>query len=384
MQCPFRVATGWKYNERTFHIKFCNEIPMCARNYHFGSLVTSNWLAKHHLKDVIMKPKMTLLEMQADVLQRGRRRVIGLDGSFLKGHVKGEILTAIGRDADNHVYPIAWATMNVENKDNLTWFIVNLVDDLDLGVGNGLVVISDQHMKQDTPILWQGNLKPSAKPSFLIALENGVVECYNGMIKEIKKKHILTMLEEIRILLMKRFYHQGQEVAKWKGNFGPNIQLNIDEFGKDMRLWTVVPSGGDVFESRHDYNGYKVDLATHTCTCNLWMLSGIPYVYSQAAINYIHKDPNQFLSSWFHKDKYVATYSQNIQPIGGSNLWSRTKFIKPLPPPVRRMHGGPKLKRVKHTLESQDVKYPSQRLNVPRTMMQHRENLKQFFILQIA
>ncbi|CAH1434396.1 unnamed protein product [Lactuca virosa] len=89
------------------------------------------------------------------------------------------------------------------------------------------------------------------------------------MIKEIRKKPLLTMLEEIRILLMKRFYHQGQEVSKWRGNYGPNIQLKIDEFGKDMRLWTMVPSGGDVFETRYGYNGYKVDLATHTCTYSL-------------------------------------------------------------------------------------------------------------------
>ncbi|CAI9293144.1 unnamed protein product [Lactuca saligna] len=191
MQCPFRVAIGWKYNKRTFQIKFCNEMHLCARNYHFGSLVTSNWLAKHYLKDVIMKPNMTLLEMQADVLQRfsvsvslgkcqraratamgmiegkledhyakafsdgwsrGCRRVIGLDGSLLKGQVKGEILTAIGRDADNHVYSIASAVVNVENKDNLTWFIDNLVADLDLGAGNRLVVISDKHKVPKPPV----------------------------------------------------------------------------------------------------------------------------------------------------------------------------------------------------------------------------------------
>ncbi|CAI9285812.1 unnamed protein product [Lactuca saligna] len=81
-------------------------------------------------------------------------------------------------------------------------------------------------------------------------VENGVAEYFNGMIKQIRKKHLLTMLEEIRVLLMKRFFHQGYEVAKWKGNCGANIQLNIDEFGKYMRLWTVVPSGGDVSETR--------------------------------------------------------------------------------------------------------------------------------------
>lgn len=38
--------------------------------------------------------------------KRGYRKVIGLGGCFLKGHIKGELLTAIRRDANNQVYPI--------------------------------------------------------------------------------------------------------------------------------------------------------------------------------------------------------------------------------------------------------------------------------------
>ena len=77
--------------------------------------------------------------------KRGCRKVTGLDGCFLKGQVKGELLTAIGRDANNQVYPIAWAVVDVENKDNWTWFLELLSGDLDLAGGEGLVVISDQH-----------------------------------------------------------------------------------------------------------------------------------------------------------------------------------------------------------------------------------------------
>ncbi|GJV73923.1 hypothetical protein Tco_1493918 [Tanacetum coccineum] len=39
----------------------------------------------------------------------GCRRVIGLDGCFLKHTCRGELLTAMGRDANNQMYPIAWA-----------------------------------------------------------------------------------------------------------------------------------------------------------------------------------------------------------------------------------------------------------------------------------
>lgn len=73
------------------------------------------------------------------------RRVIGLDGCFLKSTVKGEILTAMGRDANNQMYPIAWAVVNVENKDNWCWFLAALSEDLNLYNGANLIVISNGH-----------------------------------------------------------------------------------------------------------------------------------------------------------------------------------------------------------------------------------------------
>lgn len=79
---------------------------------------------------------------------RGCRRVIGLDGCFLKGQCKGELLTAVGRDGNNQVYPIAWGVVDVENKDNWQWFMELLVDDLGLQLGGGLTILSDQHKVQ--------------------------------------------------------------------------------------------------------------------------------------------------------------------------------------------------------------------------------------------
>ncbi|GJW02308.1 pentatricopeptide repeat-containing protein [Tanacetum coccineum] len=57
----------------------------------------------------------------------------------------GEILTAIGRDRNNHIFPVAWAVVNVENKDNWSWFLELLGEDLELPTGNGLTLMSDQH-----------------------------------------------------------------------------------------------------------------------------------------------------------------------------------------------------------------------------------------------
>ena len=49
----------------------------------------------------------------------GCRRVIGLDGAFLRGIMKGEVLAVVGRDdANNQIFPIVWGIVNVENKAN--------------------------------------------------------------------------------------------------------------------------------------------------------------------------------------------------------------------------------------------------------------------------
>ncbi|XP_052108715.1 uncharacterized protein LOC127741122 [Arachis duranensis] len=60
----------------------------------------------------------------------GCRPLIGLDGAFLKTLHGGQILTACGQDANNHIFVIAYAIVNVENKDNWQWFLELLHSDL--------------------------------------------------------------------------------------------------------------------------------------------------------------------------------------------------------------------------------------------------------------
>ena len=76
----------------------------------------------------------------------GCRKVIRIDGCFLKGICKGELLSAVRRDGNNNIYPIAWAVVNVENKNTWKWFLDNLMEDIDEGGnGNGITLMSDGH-----------------------------------------------------------------------------------------------------------------------------------------------------------------------------------------------------------------------------------------------
>ncbi|GJU61135.1 hypothetical protein Tco_1238901 [Tanacetum coccineum] len=75
----------------------------------------------------------------------GCRKVIGLDGCFLKGVCQGELLAAIGRDGNNQIYPIAWAVVQVESTESWEWFVKSLAKDLGLADGHGITFISDGH-----------------------------------------------------------------------------------------------------------------------------------------------------------------------------------------------------------------------------------------------
>ena len=73
----------------------------------------------------------------------GCRRVLGLDGAFLKGYCKGELLCATAMDANDQMFPVAWAVVEFESKESWSWFLAHLIKDLDMQTGDKWTLLSD-------------------------------------------------------------------------------------------------------------------------------------------------------------------------------------------------------------------------------------------------
>ncbi|XP_022851077.1 uncharacterized protein LOC111372890, partial [Olea europaea var. sylvestris] len=166
---PWLLYATKEHNKTSFVIKtFIEEhtCPMVYRNFR----VSSTYLADRYLSDWRAEPNVSVstfmervkkdglvegyvgefrrlyicLGALRDGFIRGCRRLIGLDGCFLKTEHGGQLLSAVGVDANNGMYPVAYAVVEVENRDNWRWFLGLLKDDLHINNSQHWTFISDK------------------------------------------------------------------------------------------------------------------------------------------------------------------------------------------------------------------------------------------------
>ncbi|XP_022895249.1 uncharacterized protein LOC111409429 [Olea europaea var. sylvestris] len=339
---------------------------------------------------------------------RGCRRLIGLDGCFLKTEHGGQLLSAVGVDANNGMYPVAYAVVEVENGDNWRWFLGLLKDDLHINSSQHWTFISDKqkglvnaieslfensehrtcvrHLynnfsashkglalknclwdaaRATTVLQWVHHMqrmldidqgayewlesKPAShwsKSHFREGnkcdmLLNNLCESFNSTIVNAREKPILTMLEEIRIYLMKRIVVRRESSDRWTAVVGPRIQKILDRNSRLARVEWAEYAGNERFQVRHNVGTVlnAVDLRARTCTCRAWQLSGLPCCHAISSIVSRGLNVMEFVDDIYKKEAYLATYTPSISPITGPDSWPNLG-LKPLDPPLYTKRAG--------------------------------------------
>ncbi|GJY47309.1 multidrug resistance-associated protein 5 [Tanacetum coccineum] len=301
------------------------------RTFEFGTLITSNWIARNYAKKIMINPGIKVV-------------------------------------------------VNGENKENWSWFMKCLIDDLGLVAGEGLTIISNQQKgiikavkevmplaehrqcarhiyanfrKKFTGAQYRNLFWKAAKATYPAKFEQVMKEIKdisNDTHKHLMDRHpeidarrkpIINMLEDIRVLLMERMQRMREKPVKWNDVLYPNIRKKFELLNDLHRHWKVIASGESRFEVRNGFEGFKVDERLRTCTCRAWQLSSIPCQHGLAAIYFLHRDLEEYVSNWYKKDMFVAAYNHYITGMNGIGQWPTTQYQKPLPPIKRRMPGRP-------------------------------------------
>ncbi|GKV32893.1 hypothetical protein SLEP1_g41459 [Rubroshorea leprosula] len=196
----------------------------------------------------------------------GYRRVIGVDGAFLKGAYKGVLLVAVGWDANDQMYSLAWAVVEVEKTETWRWFLEELQSDMQIGRGNRFTFISNQQ---------KAFFKEDSKSD---VVDNNMCEVFNGLIVDSRHKAIFSMLEDLRMMCGRRTIARRTFAdEKFVGDFGPKIWEKIVASREGSKRCRVLWPSGVGYEVEKEDNGkFIVDINRRTCTCRCWNMTGMP------------------------------------------------------------------------------------------------------------
>ena len=117
---------------------------------------------------------------------------------------------------------------------------------------------------------------------------------------------------------------------------------------KEKALGCEVVFNGDVeFEIGDGEDKHTVFLDKKLCTCRVWELTGIPCSHAICALGYLKVDPISSISEWYYKEKFQVAYQHPLQPVGGKKFIRCDQFEPIEPPPVTKLAGRPRKKRIR-------------------------------------
>ncbi|XP_010473749.1 PREDICTED: uncharacterized protein LOC104753156 [Camelina sativa] len=329
------------------------------------------------------------------------RPLIGVDGCFLKAKIKGQLLVALGRDADNGIYPMAWSVVQVENKDNWSWFVNRLKIDLDLGDGDGYIMVSDrqkglikavelqlpqiEHRKCVRHIyerlerihaydsqVYEDVLKTKPKTwcrafhkigSYCEDVENNSVESFNSTINKAREKPFVAMLETVRRLAMVRIAKRSAISHAHEGICTPYVKLFLADELKAASECSVYPSTNGTYEVYLGYDKHRVCLNSRTCTCMKFQICGIPCEHAYGLIINKKLEAEDYVCEWFRTFKWKENYTEGIVPQRGPRYWPSTGGENMYPSPRPDDEKVDK-KRKKGVNESPTKKQPKQKKRI--------------------
>nr|GEW66397.1 hypothetical protein [Tanacetum cinerariifolium] len=258
-----------------------------------------------------------------DGFRASGREFLGLDGAFMKGQYSRQLLTAVGVDANNGIYSVAYGIVESELSYSWTWFLTCLGDDLELFTNSNFTFISDRQ-KGLLPAI--GKLFPAAEHRYLVEFDrhmdtlkgfnkkayewlkkiapehwtrshfsgrancdlliNNICEVFNRQLLDARDSPIISCLEYVREYLMKRIVIVQKAIERCEGPLTPTVTSIFRAIKEKSVHYTVDWNGAELCQVKGPY-GHQcvVNLQQRVCSRRKWEVSGIPCKHVVACIH---------------------------------------------------------------------------------------------------
>ncbi|KAH0782156.1 hypothetical protein KY290_001754 [Solanum tuberosum] len=286
--CPFLLLISGDMTTPDVSVKTLVDHLECGTTYD-NSLVDYSIIALYFKDKLQNDPKYKAMKLG---FKSGLRPLIGLDGTFLKGKAKGQVLCAVGQDNNNYFYPLAWVvaawlSFTEEFEDQL-----QEIKEVDEEVGQDLI---DKYPSK----AWY--------------------------------KPIIEMLELIRVKIMERLTAKKVVVRKWKDDgFSPKSELLFIEYLKISKVCKVSGNGDNGYEVTEGADKHIVNLREKKCTCRTWDLTGITCPHAIKAMEHKKMIPKKEIDWYYKLVKLVGKPKlmrerERIEDVKRQRVWKQTR-----------------------------------------------------------
>ncbi|XP_071918934.1 uncharacterized protein [Coffea arabica] len=302
--------------------------------------------------NLLVEPKFLriFISFRAQKLRflEGCSSFVGFDGCFLKGPFGGVLLIAVALDANNSIFPIAFAVIEYENKDTWWWFFyyfqeffgpfdnnIPLTFMTDRQKGWNLTYkeifpdatkrhycrhICSNFKSQFSRILLRSFFWKAAKSYDVVGyneamvsikdinitvwrcldkiprsswcrhvfssqlkcdhVTNNFTESFNDWVGDLRGKPILTLVDGLRRMFIKKLHKRYQKGCTLTANITPRIAEKLTEISQASRKYEMHMASENTFEIGDLDRSYIVNLSKRICDCGTFQISGIPCKYA--------------------------------------------------------------------------------------------------------
>ncbi|XP_013689379.2 uncharacterized protein LOC106393193 [Brassica napus] len=289
------------------------------------------------------------------------RRVIVVDGTFLKSKFKGVLLVATAIDGNSNLYPIAFGIVDSENEQSWEWFMrqlkVVVADD------NGLAFISDRQVSISegtgesvsaieicTAIgnyLMEADVKKWARCQFhgymYDTRTNNHAESINYVLRSPREFPVIPLLDSIREMLTRWFFKRKKLISKHTHRLTIDVEEKIDRRIEKEKTFGVYPVTDSQLLVKGDTIDCFVDLDKQTCSCGKYDLLKIPCRHAIKAGFFVGREPYTLTDFLYTTGAWREAYQESINPISvHEDEWSVPQVVENsevLPSETRRSLG---------------------------------------------
>ncbi|RID62782.1 hypothetical protein BRARA_E01830 [Brassica rapa] len=307
------------------------------------------------------------------------RRVIVVDGTFLKSRFKGVLLVATAIDGNSNLYPIAFGIVDSENEQSWEWFLrqlkVVVADD------NGLAFISDRqvsiakalekvyllarhgicihhllnnvisyfkgkglvgliskaskayrvvdfkktfaHVCNISPAfgnyLMEADVKTWARRQFYgyryDIRKNNPAESINSALRSPREFPVIPLLDSIREMLTHWFFKRKKLISKHTRRLTIDVEEKINRRIEKGKTFGVYPVTDSQLLVKGDTIDCFVDLDKRTCSCGKYDLLKIPCRHAIKVGCFVGREPYILTDVLYITGAWREAYQESINPI---------------------------------------------------------------------